>query len=525
MSKLDRLSKLDRREFLAGTGSLLALGYGVGVPAEVLAQGRTSIAVAMARDLTGLLDPAFRVSYPEGNILRTVCPGLIAFKPGTFEWELACAESITQVSDTVIAFELKKGLMFHDGFGELTAEDVKFSFERFAKPGADGKQPTHTKDWAALDKVEVTGTHSGRIVLKMPAPALWKVVLPDVSGCLISQKAHEAGAYRLDKQPVRVIGTGAYRFAQWAPNEKVVLSANPDFKGPQPVFKELVLRPIRDPKTAELALRAGEIQFTAIPPAAAADIAKVPQVKVLKQDSINFVWVGINVEKKPFDDIRVRRAIAAALDIDQIVEGAYNGAVGRAYAAVAPGLLGYWPEAPKPKRDIALAKRLLAEAGVANLRCKLTLLNNPAYQNAGIIMKQFLAEAGITLDLEVLDPGAFWSVGGGDTGKNLELSLQRFGGKADPSFQLQWFLSGQTGIWNWQRWQNKDFDQLFEKSGSTMNERERAEGYLAMQKLMAESGAFIWLTHEVSCMAFSSTVAPAVLPNGDDLLYHRFAGA
>jgi len=516
------MTDLDRRQMLKGSGALLALAYGIGVPTAVLAQNRTSITVAMPRDLTGRIDPAYRVSFPEGNILRTVCPGLIAFKPGTFDWELACAEKITQVSDTVIEFELKKGLMFHDGFGELTAEDVKYSFERFNKPGADGAVPTHAKEWAALDKVEVTGTHSGRIVLKEPAPALWKTVLPDVSGCLVSQKAVEAGAYRLDSNPVRVIGVGAYRFAQWAANDRTVLAANPDYKGPQPAFKEMILKPIRDPKTAELALRSGELQFTVVQPASAGSIAKLKDVKVLKQDSINFVWVGINVEKKPFDDIRVRQAISAALDLDKVVEGAYNGAVGRAYAAVAPGLLGYWPDAPKPKRDVALAKKLLAEAGQPNLKARLTLLNNPAYQSAGIIMKAMLAEAGITLDLEVLDAGAYWSMGKGDAGKNLELSLQRFGGKADPAFQLQWFLSGQVGNWNWQRWADKSYNETFQKAGSTMDEAERARLYIAAQKMMADSGAFIWLTHEVNYLAYASFVQPAVLPNGDDLLYHRF---
>jgi peptide/nickel transport system substrate-binding protein len=488
------------------------------------AQGaRTSIAISMARDIQGAMDPTTRLSSPEGNILRTVCPGLIAFKPGTFDWELAAAESIRQVSDTEIAFTLKPGQKFHDGFGELTAEDVKFSFERFRVPGADGRLPTHTKDWEALDRIEVTAPLSGRILLKTPAPALWLTVLPDVSGCIVSAKAFDAGAYRTDRPPLRVIGVGAYQLAEWVPNQRVVLRAYPAYVGPKPTYPEVVLRPVRDPKTAELALRADELQFTRIDPATAADVARVQGLKVISQDSINFIWVGINVEKPPFNDVRVRQAIRAAIDVDQVIAGAYNGAVGRANGIIAPGLLGHWDAAPNYTRDVAAARKLLADAGHGRgLRAKLTLLNQPAYQAAGQIIQAMLSEVGITLELQVLDGGAFWSMGRGEAGQGLELSLQRFGGKADPAFQMQWFTSDQVGNWNWQRWQSPEFDTLFSQGASTMDVAARNRAYLRMQQLMDESAAYIWLTHERNVFGHRAWLAPAVLPNGDDQLFHRF---
>lgn len=525
------MADVTRRQLLAAGAAFGIAGTGFSLP--VLAQsggqagkgaGRKSITLALPRDVQPPFDPLNRLSYPEGNILRSVLQGLIAFKPGSFEWELSAAKRIEQVSDTVIEFELKPGLQFHDGFGELTADDVKFSFERAIKPGPDGKLPLHGRDLSALEEVEVTGTHTGRIKLKTPAPALWQVVLPDNSGLIISRKAFEAGAYRAD-QPTKVIGTGPYRLAEWRPNERVVLRANPDFQGPKPGFEEIVLRPVRDPKTAELAFRAAELQFTAIEPANAADVGKIPGTKILKQDSINFVWIGINVEKAPFTDLRVRQAIRLAIDVDQVIEGAYNGAVGRAYAPVAPGLLGYWKDAPRRARDVAAAKKLLAEAGVSGLRTRLTLLNKPAYQNAGIIIQAQLAEAGITLDLDVQEGGSYWSAGNGEAGKTLELSLQRFGGKADPSFQLQWFTAAQIGSWNWQRWNNPDYDALFAKAGAITDSAERGRLYIEAQKLIDESAAFIWLTHEVNVYALKDWLVPGILPNGDDQLFNRFGAA
>ena len=515
------MAGLERRRFVQGG---VAIGLGALTAHPVLAADHETLTLAMDRDIQGALDPADRLSFTEGNIIRTVCQGLIEFKPGTFEWELAAAQSIKQDGDTVISFTLEPGRQFHGGFGELTAEDVRFSFERFRDKLPNGKLPTQSKDWDALDHVEVTDKYSGRIILKSPAPALWLVVLPDISGCLISKKALDAGAYQAGKNPIRVIGTGAYIFGEWVPNQRVALRANPDFKGGKPAFQQIELRPVRDPKTAELALRSDELQFSRIPPASAKNLQAVSGLKQVAQDSINFVWLGLNVEKKPFDDLRVRQAIRAAIDVDQVLAGAYDGAVGRAYGPVAPGLLGYWNDAPHYGRDIGDAKDLLRQAGLGSgFRAKLTLLNQPEYQSAGQVIQALVAEAGIQLDLDVRDAGSYWSAGEGDAGKNLDMALQRFGGKADPAFQMQWFVSSEIGDWNWQRWSSKDYDDLFAKAGATNDKSARQQMYVQMQQLMDQSAAFVWLTHERNVFAFRDWVRPALLPNGDDMLLDRFA--
>jgi peptide/nickel transport system substrate-binding protein len=233
--------------------------------------------------------------------------------------------------------------------------------------------------------------------------------------------------------------------------------------------------------------------------------------------------VGLNVEKPPLDDLRVRQAIRKAIDVDQVILAGYNGTVERANALMAPGLLGHWADAPVYQRDLEGAKKLLAEAGHAGgLDLRLTLLNQSQYVTAAQVIQANLAEAGINLELEVLDGGSYWSMGEGEAGENLELSLQQFGGKADPSFQSQWFVSEQTGEWNWQRWQNSEYDKLNAEAEATVDEEARAAAYIKMQQLMDESAAFIWLTHEVNMFASKKWLNPAILPNGDDWQYRHF---
>src|SRR5579859_233867 len=520
------MTDFSRRQIL-GAAATTAILSAAGLPFPVLAQqGRSSVTLAISRDIQGLLAPPYRVGAVEGNVMRCVCQGLIRFKPGTFDWELSAAKKLEPAGDTAIEFELNPGLMFHGGYGEMTAEDVKFSFELFQKDGPDGKPADYAKDWASLDHVEVTGKYTGRIMLKAPSPQLWLVVLPDNSGLIISKKAWEAGCYRSDQQPIKLIGTGAYTLAEWVPNQRVVLKTNPDWKGAKPGFPEVVLQPVRDPKTAELALRANEVQFTTIEPADAGEIAKQPDTHLLQQDSINYVWIGLNVEKPPFDNPKVRHALRLAIDTDQVLAGAYNGTVRPAYALMAPGLLGYWADAPKPKADPAAAKKLLAEAGHPNgFKCTLTLMSKPTYQAIGQIVQALLGEVGVQVDLQVLDAGAYYAVGKGDSGKNLDMALQRFGGKADPAFQTQWFVASQIGTWNWQRWNDPQFDEFSAKAASTNDKAERGRLYIEAQKRMEQSGAFIWLTHEANIFAFRPWLKPAVLPNGDDMLYDRFTTA
>jgi peptide/nickel transport system substrate-binding protein len=512
------VSRLTRRRVLQSGAALGASAFAGGLPrAGFAAQER--VVARIERDIQSL-DPANRVGAVEGNILRAVQPRLARFKPGVFEWEPADAEVLNQIDDKTIEFTLKKGLKWEGDYGEVTAEDVKFSFERFNPPG-EGEKPAYAADWGALDHVEVTDTYSGRIILSRPAPALWVIALADVSGVIVSKKAYEALG---DKIKTTAIGAGPYLVAEWKPNESVTLRANPDYVGTAPAIPEIVLRPIQEPKTAQLAFRSDELHFTKLDdPAGAEALADDPNADIIKQPSINYVWIGINVEKKPLDDIRVRQAIRKAIDVDQVILAGYNGTVTRANALLAPGLLGNWADAPVYQRDVEGAKALLAEAGFSGgLDLKLTLLNQSQYVTAAQVVQANLAEAGINLALDVLDGGSFWSQGEGEAGEKLELSLQQFGGKADPSFQTQWFVSGQVGEWNWQRWKNADFDKLSADAESTTDEAKRAELYVQAQKLMDESAAYVWLTHEVNIFASKKWLQPAVLPNGDDWQYFDF---
>ncbi len=505
-----------RRELLGASAAVLAAGAVRAQPTP-----KTAISVRVDRDFE-VLDPAFRSGLQDGNIVRAVTQRLITVAPGTGELTLDAAAEVTQTSPTVVEFRLKPGQMFSDGFGEVTADDVKFSYERFIVPVA-GKESPYKAEWANLKSVEVTDKLSGRIVLDRPRAGLFVIALGDVAGSILCRRAVDARGVEHNQRPV---GSGPLMVASFEKQRQVVLKRNPAYAGTRSGFEEVAVRYVPDPRTTELGLRSGDLDFASLPPQVAEPLRSAAGLTVQQQPGIANVWLGMNVEKPPFNDVRVRRAIRLALDIDQMLLAGYNGRAPRANALVMPQVTGYWRDAPAPKRDVAQAKRLMAEAGhAAGFKARITVQNQPVYQTMALVAQALLRDIGVTLEVDAQDAGSFFSAGKGEGGKALDLFIIRFNGKLDPNFLAQWFTTPQIGVWNWQRWANAEFDALLDQGSAELDDTKRAALFVRAQQLMEESAAFVWLTYDVSVFVHRSWLKPALLPSGIDWALDRFAPA
>lgn len=503
-------SGFSRRNFLKGSAAAMATVMAPGwAMAQAKSQGKGSFVARIERDIINI-DPANRVSTVEANICRATYQTLARFKPGSLEWEPDAAATIKQVDANTIEFALKPNQKFAGNYGTMTAEDVQFSFTRFIDPA---KRVTNAGDWMQLDKVEVTGPLTGRILLKTPAPALWKTTICDASGCIISKKAYEAIG---DKIATQAMGSGPYVQREWVPGQRFVLGTNPDYAGPKPAFGEIVLRPISDDAASDAAFRAGETDFTRVALSSFDEVSKLPDTATVRMDGMDSIWIGMNVEKAPFDNVKVRQAIRVTIDVNAILATAWAGQVKRAKTLIPPQVSGTWTGAPLYAPSLTLAKRLLKEAGAERFKTRLTILNHSTFQAAAKIVQANLAQIGIECEIQALDNDAYWSAGKDPTGKDLALTLQTIRGKFDPSFYTQWFTTDQIGAWNWQRWSNKEFDKLHRRAAQTNNPTKRIDAFVRMQQLMDESAAFVWLTHDTLTFATRKWLKPALLPNGND---------
>ncbi len=514
------MNPLSRRVFLAGTSAAGLAGL-VDARNEVLAQAKTSISVRIERDIT-VLDPAFRGGPHDAQIIRSVFQRLISYKPSSEQTELDAASEVKQVSPTLIEFTLKPNQMFSDGYGEMTADDVKFSFERFSVAPVDGKESPYKGDWTGLTGVEVTGKYTGKINLSKPNAGLFAIALADISGCIVSKKAVLERGVEHNTKPV---GSGAYQVASVEKQRGATLKRNPAYAGPKPIYEEINVRFIQDPKTAELALRSGELDFAVLPPAIAEPLRGASGLTVEQYPGLAYLWLGINMEKPPYNDIRVRQAIRLALDVDQMLLAGFNGKAPRLNALIVPPILGSWSDAPVYKRNVAEAKKLLAEAGQTNLKTRITVLNQPIFQSMALVAQALLKEVGIDAQVDVQEGGTFWDLGKGEAGKNVDMFMIRFNGKLDPSFLMQWFVSGQIGTWNWQRFSSPEFDRLAAEAIAELDPAKRAAIVIKAQQEMDKSAAFVWLTNDVAYVVRRSTVKPAFLPGAIDWQLDRFAAA
>ncbi|MDA9009461.1 ABC transporter substrate-binding protein [Alphaproteobacteria bacterium] len=467
------------------------------------------INVRLGEDFT-TLDPAFWQSGADFTMINVLFPKLIEFKSGSnWEWELQAAESIEQVDELTIKFTLKPGLMWTNGYGEVTAEDVKYSYERYVDP--ELKSPI-IGDWLPLKEVEVVDKYSGIIHLKEAFAPIWWSTLPYTSGAIVSKEATEAAGGKFTTDPGAT--AGAYKIETWVPREKTVLVPHDGWNGPKAGFDRITILPIQETKSAEIAFEAEEIDITEIA------ISSVPNVKssppaggVLDiRPTADYSFLSINNANPKMGDVRVRQAIVKAVDVDTILQGAYFGVPEISSGLVAPGLIGYTGKAATP-RDVEGARALLAEAGVSDLSLEIDVLNTAENVTAAQIIQANLAEIGISLQINQLDSGAYWNVAS-EKKEALELVLTSYTSPPDPSWSTQWFLSEQKGIWNWAWLESEEFDNLHYAALKEKDLDKRASMYYRMQEIMDESGGFVWIMHPPSVILYRDTIVPGLYPNG-----------
>lgn len=488
-------------------------------PPAPTASGPKVLKVRLIRDINNL-DTANVTGAVEDSVDRAVMEGLFRFSAdGKLEPQLAETYSVSPDGLT-IDFTLHKGVMWQRGYGELTTDDVKFSYERFL---VTDPKPAYADDWASLDHVEIVDKYTGKLVFKKPQATLWTSVLPMTSGLIVSKKFYEEAGE--DKIKSDIVGTGPYVFSEWTPKQLIVLKRNADYWGTQPYYDEIDLQPVDDDKAAEVALQAGELDFSSISLSSADKFQSDSNFSVQLIPSTAYNWIGMNVESPKLKDINVREAIRYGIDVPSILAAAYNNKAPRANALIPEGTLGYWKDAPVYNRDVAKAKEFMAKANLTSLDLKLTYENTDEFSTWGQIVQQNLKDVGINVTLEPLDSSSFWAYGADGKDKALELFAIGYSSVApEPAWSTMWFTCDQVDLWNWMRWCNKDFDALHQKGIATIDPELRGPIYIEMQQLWDAAAMAVFVTNVPQVYVSKPTVKPVIYPGGLSPMLRDFSG-
>lgn len=323
------------------------------------------------------LDPHIVQDGDTLDLLQNVYEGLVGWNEQN-EVTGLLAESWTLSEDgKTYTFKLRPGVKFHNG-REVTADDVKWSFERACNP----ELKSTTADAYLSDIVGVTDRVNGKatevagvrvvdaqtvaITLKQPTPYFLGKLTYLVSAVIPKESVPAATEIN---QLENVVGTGPYRLTDYQDKQIAVLSANAEYWGGAPKLEKIERPVILDSETRLTKFRNNEVDLVQLERPQAEGMMKDPalkdQVKAFPRPAI--WYVGMNTQTyAPFKDRRVRQAVAMAIDRDRIVDTLLNGMVTKAETIVPPGVFGHRPTGKGLAFNVEEAKRLMAEAGHAN---------------------------------------------------------------------------------------------------------------------------------------------------------------
>src|SRR5262245_21714690 len=464
---------------------------------------------------------SFDAAYPVFN-------RLVEFQPGTTTLMPALAES-WDVSDDGLdyTFHLRNGVKFHQvgAFSptrDFNADDVIATFNRMWKADdpyakVSGGSYDYFNDMGMpdlLSSIDKVDDHTVKFVLKQPqAPFIANMAMDFAA---IHSKEYmdamlKAGTPEMvDQNP---IGTGPFSFVSYQKDSVIRYKANPNyFRGKQKIDK--LVFAITPDATARMAkLQAGECLIAPYPnPADLPKLKADPKLKVLEQEGLKAGYLAFNVEKKPFDDKRVRQALNMAIDKKAIIKAVYQGQGKPAKNPIPPTIWSYDDSITAYPYDPKKAAELLKEAGVTNLTTDLWYMPvqrpyNPDAKKVAELMQADLAKIGVTAELKTFEWGEYRKRL--QAGEHQMGQLGWTGDNGDPDNFMGVLLScgsARPGGQNIAKWCNKEFSDLIDQAKQTSDRAKRTELYKKAQAIFHEEAPWFPIAHSVVSVPMSKKV-------------------
>ncbi|MAZ15388.1 MAG: hypothetical protein CL535_03525 [Ahrensia sp.] len=387
-----------------GFAAFVSAGAVASFATTAAAQESETLVIAVPSDPAGL-EPGANKAEPVGSeIILNVFDTLVAWKAPDFselEGRLAKGWSISEDGRT-FTFDLQDGVEFQDGT-PFNAEAVKFSLERTKE-----LNPYVKASLGMIDSIETTTDSEVVVHLSEPYPAFMSI-LAQPQAAIVSPAAVEEYGDDFANHPV---GTGPFVFRAYEPDTRVVLDANPKYFRGAPKLKRLIYRIIPEASTRRLELENGGIdiiqqqsQLSAVPTEEMKAFANNPDIKIIEMPSQIIRQLEFNNSKtdSPVADLKVREAIAHAIDYDGLLSGVFDGTAERVYGPLTSNSWAFDPKVKdlSPKYDPELSKKLLAEAGYkpGDLTLKLYSFQGSLWGDVATFVQANLAAVGINVEI------------------------------------------------------------------------------------------------------------------------------
>jgi peptide/nickel transport system substrate-binding protein len=455
-----------------------------------------TLQVAFQNEWAGL-DPHTVSSYSSYQILNNVLEGLTTYDDN-LNLQPGLAESWEQSEDgKTWTFHLRQGVLFHNG-REMTADDVKWSFERLIDP--DTGAGNAARVGPADTKIEVIDDYTVAITHPEPFGIFPQSLGFDKSTGIVAKESLE------DDGTISIpIGTGPFKITSVEGTTRLVLEKNEDYwQEGLPYLNQIVIEPIPDDTVRETALRGGEVDWVlAIAPQNFESLQSDPNVVVDTAPQLSYDYVGINLTREPFSDVRVRQAIALSMDRQTLCEAGYFGLCEPIQGPVGTGSPWYFDYAPYDQ-DIEKAKSLLAEAGYAD-GFEMELLPTTQYGEtvrAAQVLQQQLAEIGIQSTINAPEWSEWLELEGNF---KYDAYICNWNGLIDAD-QYYYLQHRSDQVFNFTGYSNPEFDQLVDEGRSISDFDARYKIYEQANKILVDDAPYIYMYNKLEIRAYNPKV-------------------
>ncbi|MCW3475338.1 ABC transporter substrate-binding protein [Limobrevibacterium gyesilva] len=456
---------------------------------------------------------------------RPVYDRLVDFGYGTTEVVPALAEKWDASEDgLVFTFHLRHNVKWQSNKNfkptrNFNADDVLFSFERqwkdsnpYHKVSGGGYDYFSDMDMPKLLKsIDKIDDYTVRFVLTQPnAPFVADLAMDFAT---IQSKEYADALTKMGKPELidqEPIGTGPFEFVQYVKDATIRYRAFKDYWGTKPKIDTLVYSINKDPSVRLAKLRANECQMSFGPsPADLLSIRADKNLTLMSQPGLNIGYLAMNVQKKPFDDVRVRQAINMAIDKKAILDAVYQGSGLPAKNLIPPTMWSYNNNVQDYKFDPAAAKKLLAEAGYPDgFETDLWAMPvqrpyNPDARRIGELMQADLAKVGVKAKIVSFEWGEYRKRV--QAGEHMMAQLGWTGDNGDPdNFFVP--LAACSAKGSAPHWCNKEYDDLVVQAAKVPSQAERTKLYMQAQVVMHREAPFFLIAHSVVHLPMRSNV-------------------
>ena len=436
-----------------------------------------------------VLDPHVGSLAIEGYVLHLVFEPLIA-SDSNYLPQPQLAESYEVSPDgKVWTFRLRKGVKIHTG-RELTSEDIKFSYDRIMDEKTAAGLRTQ---FSVVESFEIVDRYTFNFVLKEPSGGF---IARFYNPFFLPFMVVPPESVDADGKITHPVGTGPFEFVEWKQNDYIKFKKFKDYRiDGLPYFDEVVVLPIPDQTTRMTALKTGDIDASRLLPLdQVADLIEKPAGDTnfaLRPGGVSW-FLTFNLSQPPFDDVRVRQAVAYGLNKQEISDGVTFG-LGEVVNQDFPNNSPWHFDVPELyERNVEKAKALLAEAGYPDgLEAKiLTTTGYPETVDMAVVVQAQLKEIGVNIELTKVDTATF--IGKLQKG-DFEIGSFGWVANADPeNFYPLLFKTGAAYGFVFQGYGNPKVDDLLNKGGAAIKYEDRKAYYTEALRLMLEDSPAIF---------------------------------